>query len=94
MLAHLVSRECVRMSRQLTMMGESLPVRGASVWKEQNRQSNRGGGKLTKERNPVPDKSCQLTKQAAKGEQGNQEEQSRENKGMRGNESSFFKQGC
>lgn len=75
--AHLVSSVWVRMSRQLTITAESLPVRETFTVdihqeiqsKEAHEHTDRGRADLTKERNPVSDKSCQLTEQAGKDRQ-------------------------
>lgn len=69
--AYLVSSECVRMCRQLTIIAESLPARETFTvsWKrskEAQEHPESGYASLTKERNPVSDKSCQLTEQAGK----------------------------
>lgn len=62
------------MSRQLTIIAESLPGRETFAvdvdrdWNQRGRRAytERGKANLTKERNPVSDKSCQLTEQAGK----------------------------
>lgn len=66
---HLVSSVRVRMSRQLTITAESLPVKETftvdiyeqSQSEEAHKHTDGGRADLTKERNPVSDKSCQLT---------------------------------
>lgn len=65
---YLVSSECVRMCRQLTMIAESLPVRHIYCKYRFKEKRHTPKGNLTKERNPVSDKSCHLTEQAGKEE--------------------------
>lgn len=83
--AYLVSSECVRMCRQLTIIAESLPVREISsvnvekAAKRPRQHPDRGHANLTKERNPVSDKSCQLTEQAG----GKKKEQKRDEQKFR-----------
>lgn len=77
------------MCRQLTIIAESLPVRetitvdveGDSS-RAQHEHTDRGDANLTKERNPVSDKKCQLTEQAGKERRKGRIEQKaiRENK--------------
>lgn len=73
--AYLVSSECVRMCRQLTIIAESLPGEreesGTRGLCEEGRRgakgrTDAGSVNLTKERNPVSDKSCQLTEQTGR----------------------------
>ena len=60
------------MCRQLTIIAESLPVRETFTvdvgrdFKAKRHTSIQTEVNLTKERNPVSDKSCQLTEQAGK----------------------------